>query len=76
MNADSLATWFEPIACAVARENFALELIVDDQDYILSALNRGEAMGRVSAASIALKGFVAAPIQHSLGARTDGRGSI
>lgn len=62
VNADSLATWFEPIACAIARDDFALELIVDDQDYTLSALNRGEAMGCVSTASIAPTGFVADPI--------------
>jgi LysR family transcriptional regulator, chromosome initiation inhibitor len=61
VNADSLATWFEPVACAIARENFALELIVDDQDYTLSALTRGEAMGCVSTANIAPTGFVAEP---------------
>lgn len=62
VNADSLATWFEPVACAIARDNFALELIVDDQDYTLSALTRGEAMGCVSTASSAPTGFVAEPV--------------
>jgi len=62
VNADSLATWFEPVACAIAREYFELELIVDDQDYTLSVLTRGEAMGCVSTASIAPTGFVAEPI--------------
>jgi LysR family transcriptional regulator (chromosome initiation inhibitor) len=41
INADSLATWFEPIACAIAKENFALELRVDDQDFTLPVLIRG-----------------------------------
>ncbi|MFP3186049.1 MAG: HTH-type transcriptional regulator ArgP [Paraburkholderia sp.] len=59
VNADSLATWFEPVACAVAKDNFSLELIVDDQDYTLSVLTRGEAMGCVSTASSAPTGFVA-----------------
>jgi len=59
VNADSLATWFEPVACAIAKQDFALELIVDDQDYTLSALTRGEAMGCVSTADAAPIGFVA-----------------
>lgn len=62
VNADSLASWFEPVACAIAKENFALELLVDDQDYTLSVLARGEAMGCVSTASSAPTGFVAKPI--------------
>ncbi|MEM5286449.1 HTH-type transcriptional regulator ArgP [Paraburkholderia sabiae] len=62
VNADSLATWFEAVACAIAKENLALELIVDDQDYTLSVLTRGEAMGCVSTASSAPTGFVAEPI--------------
>lgn len=59
VNADSLATWFEQVACAIAKENFALELIVDDQDYTLSALTRGEAMGCISTANSSPTGFVA-----------------
>jgi LysR family transcriptional regulator (chromosome initiation inhibitor) len=62
VNADSLATWFGPVACAIARENFALELIVDDLDYTLSAMTRGGAMGCVSTASSAPTGFVAEPV--------------
>lgn len=62
VNADSLASWFEPLACAVAKENFALELLVDDQDHTLSVLTRGEAMGCVSTESNAPTGFVANPI--------------
>jgi LysR family transcriptional regulator (chromosome initiation inhibitor) len=62
VNADSLATWFESAACAVAKENFVLELIVDDQDHTLSVLTRGEAMGCVSTASASPAGFVAEPI--------------
>lgn len=59
VNADSLATWFEDVACAIAKENFALELIVDDQDYTLSVLTRGEALGCISTADTAPTGFVA-----------------
>lgn len=59
VNADSLATWFESVACDIARGNFALELIVDDQDHTLPVLARGEAMGCVSTASNAPIGFVA-----------------
>jgi LysR family transcriptional regulator, chromosome initiation inhibitor len=62
VNADSLASWFEPVACAIAKENFALELLVDDQDYTLSVLTRGEAMGCISTESIAPRGFVARPL--------------
>lgn len=59
VNADSLATWFEQVAFAIAKENFALELIVDDQDYTLSALTRGEAIGCISTANASPTGFVA-----------------
>jgi LysR family transcriptional regulator (chromosome initiation inhibitor) len=62
VNADSLATWFGPVAYAIAKENIALELIVDDQDHTLAVLTRGEAMGCVSTAGIAPTGFVAEPI--------------
>ncbi|MBW9105082.1 HTH-type transcriptional regulator ArgP [Paraburkholderia phenoliruptrix] len=62
INADSLATWFGPVACTIAKENVALELIVDDQDYTLAVLARGEAMGCVSTARTAPTGFVAEPI--------------
>jgi LysR family transcriptional regulator (chromosome initiation inhibitor) len=57
VNADSLATWFEPVACTIAKENFALELIVDDQDFTLPVLIRGEAIGGVST----LHNILAAP---------------
>ena len=62
VNADSLATWFEPVACAIAKDSYALELIVDDQDHTLSVLTRGEAMGCISTANVAPTGFVAEPI--------------
>lgn len=48
VNADSLATWFEEVAWEIAKKNVALELMVDDQDYTLPLLARGEAMGCVS----------------------------
>jgi len=59
VNADSLATWFGPVACTIGKENVALELIVDDQDHTLAVLARGEAMGCVSTARTAPSGFVA-----------------
>lgn len=62
VNADSLASWFEPVACAIAKDNFALELLVDDQDYTLSVLTRGGAMGCVSTENHAPTGFVANPL--------------
>jgi LysR family transcriptional regulator (chromosome initiation inhibitor) len=62
VNADSLATWFGPVACDIAKENIALELIVDDQDHTLAVLARGEAMGCISTARIAPTGFVAESI--------------
>lgn len=62
VNADSLATWFEPVACAIAKKNCALEILVDDQDFTLPVLLRGEAIGCVSTASRAPIGFVAEPI--------------
>ncbi|PRZ55998.1 LysR family transcriptional regulator [Paraburkholderia fungorum] len=62
VNADSLATWFEPIAWAIARENVALELMVDDQDHTLPLLARGEAAGCVSTSDEPPTGFLAEPI--------------
>ncbi|MFP3613176.1 HTH-type transcriptional regulator ArgP [Paraburkholderia sp. SIMBA_050] len=62
VNADSLATWFAPAACAIAKENIALELIVDDQNHTLAVLARGEAMGCVSTQQAAPTGFIAEPI--------------
>jgi LysR family transcriptional regulator (chromosome initiation inhibitor) len=50
VNADSLATWFEPIAWSLIREHHvALEVFVDDQDHTYGLLARGEVMGCVSA---------------------------
>ncbi|WP_179403757.1 HTH-type transcriptional regulator ArgP [Burkholderia guangdongensis] len=62
VNADSLATWFGPVACDIAKENIALDLIVDDQDHTLAVLARGEAMGGISTAQTAPTGFVAESI--------------
>ena len=52
-NADSLATWFESVWCAIASSDFVLELIVDDQDHTLPMLARGAAAGCVSTESSA-----------------------
>ncbi|MDR8105034.1 HTH-type transcriptional regulator ArgP [Burkholderia cenocepacia] len=62
VNADSLATWFGPVAFAIAKEDVALELVVDDQDHTLAVLTRGDAMGCISTARTAATGFVAEPI--------------
>jgi LysR family transcriptional regulator, chromosome initiation inhibitor len=62
VNADSLATWFEPVACAIAKDSCLLELIVADQDFTLPVLTRGEAIGCVSTASRVPTGFVAEAI--------------
>lgn len=62
VNADSLATWFEAVAWQIVGENVALELIVDDQDYTLPMLAKGEAMGCVSTSSNPPTGFLAEPI--------------
>lgn len=62
VNADSLATWFEAVAWEISKGNVALELIVDDQDYTLPLLAKGEAMGCVSTASNPPTGFLAEPI--------------
>jgi LysR family transcriptional regulator (chromosome initiation inhibitor) len=62
VNADSLATWFEAVAWEIAERNVAIELIVDDQDYTLPLLVKGEAMGCVSTSSNPPTGFLAEPI--------------
>ncbi|MDE1008869.1 MAG: HTH-type transcriptional regulator ArgP [Paraburkholderia fungorum] len=62
VNADSLATWFELVAWEISERNVALELIVDDQDYTLPLLAKGEAMGCVSTSSSPPTGFLAEPI--------------
>jgi LysR family transcriptional regulator (chromosome initiation inhibitor) len=62
VNADSLATWFESVAWEIAEHNVALELLIDDQDYTLPLLARGDAMGCVSTSSESSTGFVADPI--------------
>jgi len=62
VNADSLATWFEAVAWEIAEKNVALELIVDDQDYTLPLLAKGEAMGCVSTSGNPPTGFLAESI--------------
>jgi len=62
VNADSLATWFESLAWALAKEHIALELVVDDQDHTLDALMRGDVMGCVSTNPESLVGFIAEPL--------------
>jgi LysR family transcriptional regulator, chromosome initiation inhibitor len=60
VNADSLATWFEPVAREIAKAKVALELMVDDQDTHCSFLARGEAIGCVSTSDDSPAGFLAA----------------
>ncbi|WP_181321885.1 HTH-type transcriptional regulator ArgP [Trinickia symbiotica] len=62
VNADSLATWFGPVARELARRHVALELVVDDQDHTLEALARGDVKGCLSTQRKAVDGFVAEPV--------------
>jgi LysR family transcriptional regulator (chromosome initiation inhibitor) len=57
VNADSLATWFEPVAWAIAKQNIGLEILVEHQDFTLPLLARGEAIGCVSTEANPLTGF-------------------
>ncbi|MDR8398416.1 HTH-type transcriptional regulator ArgP [Paraburkholderia sp. USG1] len=59
VNADSLATWFEPVAWELARQHVSLEIIVDDQDHTLTALARGDVKGCISTQRKPLVGFAA-----------------
>jgi LysR family transcriptional regulator (chromosome initiation inhibitor) len=62
VNADSLATWFEPVARELAQRHIALEIVVDDQDHTLGALARGDVKGCISTDRKPLAGFLAEPI--------------
>ncbi|WP_035471970.1 MULTISPECIES: HTH-type transcriptional regulator ArgP [Paraburkholderia] len=48
VNADSLATWFEPVTRELAQHHVVLEIVVDDQDHTLEALARGDVKGFLS----------------------------
>ncbi len=60
VNADSLATWVLPALDALVhagqRQGYALELIVDDQDFTHDWLRQGEVLGCVSSVASALRG--------------------
>ena len=63
VNADSLATWFEPVTRELARHHVALEIVVDDQDHTLEALARGDVKGFLSTRpEPAVDRFVAEPV--------------
>ncbi|MBU9477971.1 HTH-type transcriptional regulator ArgP [Burkholderia multivorans] len=62
VNADSLATWFEPVARELAQHHVALEIVVDDQDHTLGALARGDVKGCISTERKPLTGFLAEPV--------------
>jgi len=58
VNADSLATWFGPLAHRIiAQIQVALEILVDDQDHTWPMLARGEAIGCISTESKPSHGF-------------------
>ncbi|MEX3960281.1 HTH-type transcriptional regulator ArgP [Trinickia sp. EG282A] len=59
VNADSLATWFEPVARELARLHVTLEIVVDDQDHTLKALVRGDVKGCLSTQHRPVDGFLA-----------------
>ncbi|WP_181916721.1 HTH-type transcriptional regulator ArgP [Paraburkholderia sp. BL27I4N3] len=48
INADSLATWFEPVTRELVQHHLELEILVDDQDHTLEALARGDVKGFLS----------------------------
>ncbi|REE18585.1 LysR family transcriptional regulator (chromosome initiation inhibitor) [Paraburkholderia sp. BL23I1N1] len=48
INADSLATWFEPVTRELVQYHVELEILVDDQDHTLDALARGDVKGFLS----------------------------
>src|SRR5574343_423767 len=66
VNADSLATWVLPALDALVqagqRQGYALELIVDDQDFTHDWLRQGEVLGCVSSTSQALRGCDCQPL--------------
>lgn len=66
VNADSLATWvlpaLDPVVQAGQREGFALELIVDDQDFTHDWLREGAVLGCVSTVAEALRGCHVEPL--------------
>lgn len=62
VNADSLATWFEPVARQLALHHAALEIVVDDQDHTLQALARGDVKGCLSTQRKPVAGFLAEPV--------------
>ncbi|MFZ2989375.1 LysR family transcriptional regulator ArgP [Ideonella sp.] len=66
VNADSLATWvlpaLDPLVQAGQREGYALELMVDDQDFTHDWLRQGEVLGCVSTVAQALRGCVCQPL--------------
>ncbi|MEM5435878.1 HTH-type transcriptional regulator ArgP [Paraburkholderia diazotrophica] len=63
VNADSLATWFEPVTRELAQHHVALEILVDDQDHTLEALARGDVKGFLSTQpEPVVDRFVAAPV--------------
>lgn len=48
VNADSLATCFEPVSWQLAAQHVGLEIIVDDQDHTVTALIRSDVKGCIS----------------------------
>lgn len=66
VNADSLATWVPPALDALVHEGqqlgFALELVVDDQDFTHDWLREGAVLGCVSTVAQALRGCSLRPL--------------
>lgn len=57
VNADSLATWFEPVlGVAAARTDTRLQLEVEDEEYCADHLRRGGVVGAVTADPVPLAG--------------------
>jgi len=65
VNADSLETWFQPVAWQLAAQHIGLEIIVDDQDHTTTSLVRGD-----------VKGCISTKREPSLGFRADFAGGM
>jgi LysR family transcriptional regulator (chromosome initiation inhibitor) len=63
LNSDSLGTWFFPaLASLLVKDQFILDLIVEDQDHTYALLKTGMAAGCVSTVAQAMRGCTAEPL--------------
>lgn len=63
VNADSLETWFlDAVAPMMARENWLLDLKVDDQEQTHHLLKTGEVIGCITSSPVAMQGCSCIPL--------------